>query len=186
MKNAISGGAVSMYPTPELIASRIRVIRGHKVLLDAELAQLYGVETRALIQAVKRNVARFPDDFMFQLSEEDLALLRSQSVTLKRGRGQHRKYLPYAFTVHGALMLGNVLRSQCAISVSVLIVRAFVQLRAALANHEELARKLDQLEQRVSGHDNSILEILQAIRRLMEKPETSKRAIGFTADMENE
>jgi ATP-dependent Clp protease ATP-binding subunit ClpA len=174
---------MSTYPTPESIARRILVIRGHKVLLDAELAQLYGVETRALVQAVKRNAARVPDDFTFRLSEEEFASLRSQSVILKKGRGQHRKHLPYAFMEHGALMLGNVLRSPTAIAVSVLIVRAFVQLRALFSNQEELSKQLDQLEQRVTGHDSAIKDLLHAIRRLMSMSEPSKRPIGFTADL---
>lgn len=176
---------MSEYPTPESISRSILVMRGHKVLLDAELAKLYGVETRALVQAVKRNTARFPDDFMFQLSDEEFARLRSQSVILKKRRGEHRKYVPYAFTEHGALMLGNVLRSPSAITISVLIVRAFVQLRAVLVNHEALSKKFDELEQRVSGHDEAIREILEAIRRLMVRPASSKRPIGFTADLES-
>lgn len=174
------------YATPESIAQRILVIRGHKVLLDADLARLYGVETRTLIQAVKRNVSRFPEDFMFRLSDEEFSLLRSQSVILKKGRGQHRKYLPYAFTEHGALMLGNVLRSRTAVSVSLMIVRTFVQLRAVLANHSELSEKLDELEGRVSAHDEAISALLRAIRRLMAAPERERRPIGFTANLENQ
>ena len=120
---------------------------------------------------------------MFQLSEDEFASLRSQSVILKKGRGQHRKYLPYAFTEYGALTVGNILRSPSAISVSVLIVRAFVQFRAVLANHEALAKKLDQLEKKVSGHDGAIHDLLRAIRALTVPAGPSKRAIGFTSDL---
>lgn len=120
---------------------------------------------------------------MFQLSPEEFESLRSQNVILKKGRGQHRKYLPYAFTEHGALMLGNVLRSSQAVSMSLLIVRAFVQLRDMLANHAELAKKFDELERRVASHDQAIGDLLRAIRRLMEQPMPAKRAIGFTADI---
>jgi hypothetical protein len=172
-----------MQPTPASITQRIVEIRGERVMLDADLAKLYGVETRVLVQAVKRNAKRFPDDFMFRLSEDELASLRSQSVILKKGRGRHTKYPPYAFTEHGALMLGNILSSPSAISISVLIVRAFVQFRAVLANHEELARKLDQLEKKVASHDGDIRELLHAIRSLTAPSSSSKRTIGFTSDL---
>jgi hypothetical protein len=155
-------------------------------MLDRDLAALYGVETRVLVQAVKRNARRSPDDFMFRISEDELAVLRSQSVILKKGRGKHVKFLPYAFTEHGALMLGNILRSPSAVAMSVLIVRAFVQLRAVLANHGELSRKLDQLEERVAGHDSAIREILKAIRVLTSTATPPKRPIGFTSDLEGQ
>ena len=173
-----------MQPTSASIAQRILTIRQERVILDRDLAHLYGVETRTLVQAVKRNAERFPDDFMFQLSDPELASLRSQSVILKKGRGQHAKYLPYAFTEHGALMLGNVLRSPSAVLISVLIVRAFVQFRAILANHDLLSKKLDQLEKRVSGHDGAIRDLLQAIRVLTNIPAPAKRPIGFVSDVE--
>ena len=153
-------------------------------MLDRDLAHLYGVETRVLVQSVRRNLERFPDDFMFRLSQAELASLRSQSVILKKGRGQHAKFLPHAFTEHGALMLGNVLRSPSAVSISVLIVRAFVQFRAVLAHHDELSKKLDQLEKRVSGHDDAIRDLLQAIRVLTNTPTPAKRPIGFVSDVE--
>lgn len=115
------------------IAHAIVILRGHKVLLDAELAGLYGVETKVLLQAVKRNLRRFPEDFMLQLTAEDWAALRSQIVTLKVGRGQHRKYLPYAFTEQGVAMLSSVLNSERAIAVNIEIMRAFVRMRELLA-----------------------------------------------------
>jgi hypothetical protein len=173
---------VETLPSLEAIAQRILIVRGRKVLLDEQLARLYGVETRALLQAVKRNSTRFPDDFAFQLTTEEFGALRSQLVILKRGRGQHRKYLPHAFTEHGALMLGNVLRSSRAVAVSLLVVRAFVRMREVLASHRELAAKLDALERKVGKHDHAIVTLLQAIRRLMVEPERPRRPVGFTAD----
>jgi len=164
----------------ETIEAKILLIRGQKVMLDADLAELYGVETRAFNQAVKRNAERFPEDFMFQLTLEEYASLRSQFVTLKTGRGQHRKYMPYAFTEHGALMLGNVLKSERAVEVSLMVVRAFVRLRELIAGHKELAQKLNQLERKVGAHDRAIAEIISAIRELMVPVEPKKkRPIGF-------
>jgi len=149
-------------------------------MLDEHLADLYGVETKVLIQAVKRNSGRFPEDFMFQLSTEEWALLRSQTVTSK-GRGG-RRYAPYAFTEHGALMLSSVLRSTAAESFGLLIVRSFVQLREMLSSHKELAAKLEALEGKVGGHDQAITSLLEAIRQLMLQPTKQSRSIGFTAD----
>lgn len=170
----------NLIATVEQIESQIFLIRGQKVMLDSDLAKLYGVENRALNQAVKRNVERFPEDFMFQLTSEEYESLRSQFVTLKAGRGQHRKYLPYAFTEHGALMLGNVLKSERAIEVSLMVVRAFVRMRELVAGNKELAQKLNQLERKVGAHDKAIAEIINAIRQLMmpEEPK-KKRSIGF-------
>ena len=131
------------------ITRTILILRGHKVLLDQELATLYGVEIRVLVQAVKRNAERFPEDFMFQLGAEEWSALRSQSVTLEAGRGQHRKYLPYAFTEQGVAMLSSVLRSPRAIAVNIQIMRAFVHMRELLSSNHELAKRLDQLEARL-------------------------------------
>ncbi len=148
-------------------------------MLDADLAKLYGVETRVLVQAVKRNIDRFPEDFMFQLSKENLTLLRSQSVISKTGRGG-RRYLPYAFTEHGALMLASVLNSPIAIEVSIQILRVFIRLREALASDKNLRRRLDALEKKYDTHDAHIKEIFSAIRALMEPlPGVAKRRIGF-------
>lgn len=163
-----------------VVAERILAARGQKAMLDADLAELYGVEIRALNQAVKRNAERFPEDFMFQLTADEHDSLRSQSVTLKSGRGQHRKYLPFAFTEHGALMLGNVLKSERAVEVSLMVVRAFVHLRELIAGNKELAQKLNQLERKVGAHDKAIAEIISAIRQLMASEEPKKkRPIGF-------
>jgi hypothetical protein len=142
----------------------------------SRVSELYGVETRVLVQAVKRNLERFPEDFMFQLSKDDVDFLRSQIVTLKKGRGQHSKYLPYAFTEQGVAMLSSVLRSQRAIQVNIEIMRTFIRLRQILASHVELARKLDALEKK---YDAQFKQVFEAIRQLMTPPEPKRRPIGF-------
>ena len=171
----------------ERITQAILVLRGKRVLLDAELAALYGVTTKALNQAVKRNAARFPTDFMFRLTSEEEESLRSRTVTLKSGRGKHRKYAPYAFAEHGAIMAATVLNSSRAVELSIYVVRAFVQLRELLASNAELSRRLDELEARIEkklvGHDQAIAAMLSAIRGLMNPPVPRRRGIGFTADV---
>jgi hypothetical protein len=159
------------------IAQSIYLLRKQKVILDFDLALLYGVATKALNQAVKRNAARFPEDFMFQLSAEETHSLRSQFVTLKRG--EHLKYRPYAFTEQGVAMLSSVLNSQRAVQVNIAIMRAFVKLRETLETNRELARKFAELEKRVGKHDEKIGAILEAIRQLMAPPEKPRREIGF-------
>ena len=163
----------------ERIERVILVIRGHKVMLDADLALLYDVEAKVLNQAVKRNVERFPADFMFQLSVEEADFLRSQNVTLKLGRGQHRKYLPYAFTEQGVAMLSSVLRSGRAVLVNIEIMRAFVRLRQMLQTNADLARKLAVLEKK---YDAQFRTVFDAIRDLMTPPQRPKRRIGFSKD----
>ncbi len=161
------------------IESRMFLIRGQKVMLSQHLAELYEVEPRALNQAVKRNIERFPEDFMFQLTEEEAALLRSQTVTLKTGRGQHAKYLPYAFTEQGVAMLSSVLHSERAIQVNIEIMRAFVRLRQMLASNAELSRKLVALEKK---YDARFKAVFEAIHELMSPPENKKkRPIGFAS-----
>ena len=164
------------------IESAILLIRGHKVMLDSDLAALYGVETRVLVQAVKRNIDRFPSDFMFQLSKEEFAALRSQSVisNVKTGRGGRRS-APYAFTEQGVAMLSSVLRSRRAVQVNVQIMRAFVRLRQLIASHAELARKLEALEKK---YDVQFKVVFDAIRQLMAPPGEKKRPIGFHAKRE--
>lgn len=166
----------------EHIAQSILLLRGHKVLLDADLALLYGVETKVLLQAVKRNLERFPEDFMFQLDAGEWAALRSQSVTSNEkpaGRGG-RRYAPYAFTEQGVAMLSSVLKSARAIAVNIEVMRAFVRLREMLSSNKELAAKLNHLEYKLESHDQAIVGILNAIRELMRPPEpTKKRPIGF-------
>jgi len=156
------------------IEKAILLIRGQKVMLDADLAELYDVETRVLVQAVKRNLERFPEDFMFQLSQEEFAILRSQIVTSSDWGG--RRYRPYAFTEQGVAMLSSVLRSQRAIQVNIEVMRAFIRLRQMLASHVELARKLDALEKR---YDAQFKQVFEAIRQLMAPPEPKRRPIGF-------
>jgi hypothetical protein len=160
---------------------RIVEARGDRVMLDAELASLYGVATKALVQAVKRNLARFPADFMFRLTEQEVRSLRSQTVTLNdsggAGRGRHAKYLPYAFTEQGVAMLSSVLRSGRAVQVNVEIMRAFVRLRELIGHNHDLARRLDALE---SKYDRQFKVVFDAIRELMTPPpQAPKRRIGF-------
>jgi len=159
---------------PELIEQRIFLIRGQRVMLDFHLARLYGVPTKSLNLAVKRNEDRFPADFAFRLTDMEFEQvkesLRFQIETSKTGRGG-RRYLPNAFTEHGAIMLASVLNSPQAIEASVYVVRAFVRLRNLLATHKELAQKLAVLEQRISKHDSDIETIIIAIRELMTPPE---------------
>lgn len=160
------------------------------MLLDTELAGLYGVSTKRFNEQVRRNRESFPADFMFQLTAEEHAALRSQNATLKPGRGQHRKYLPHAFTEHGAIMATMVLNSPHAVEMSVYVVRAFVQLREMLSSNRELARRFAQLEtrleKRLTEHDQQIAAILSAIRELMNPPAPRRRPIGFTADIDKE
>jgi hypothetical protein len=167
----------------EHITQSILVLRGHRVLLDTDLADLYDVSTKRFNEQIRRNRERFPEDFMFQLTTEELAALRSQIATLKGGgRGQHRKYLPYAFTEHGTIMAATILNSPRAVQMSVYVVRAFVKLREVLASNEELAQKLELLERKLDTHDQLIVGILKSIHQLMNPTQT--RAIGFTADLE--
>lgn len=166
-------GAMSI----ENIHECIYLIRGHKVMLDKDLARLYSVETKVLLQAVKRNRERFPEDFMFQLEWDEAKSLRSQIVTLKQW--QHLKYRPYAFTEQGIAMLSSVLRSKQAILVNVAIMRVFVKLRGFLAANRELSIKLGELERKLSKHDHEIQNIFHVIREIMTPPEKPKRRIGF-------
>ncbi|OGV77954.1 MAG: hypothetical protein A3K19_12400 [Lentisphaerae bacterium RIFOXYB12_FULL_65_16] len=159
------------------IEQLILLLRGHRVILDRDLAALYGVATKNLNKAVARNPDRFPSDFMFQLTQEEALASRFQTGTLKRG--QNIKYLPYAFTEEGVAMLSSVLRSPQAIQVNVAIMRAFVRLRETLAVHRDLAHKLAELERRIEGHDESIHTLFEAIRHLMAPPDKPRRRIGF-------
>jgi hypothetical protein len=165
--------------TTEDIAGLVQLIRGKRVLLDADLARLYGVETKQLNRAVKRNAERFPDDFMFQLSIQEVNSLRCQFGTSNEGSGG-RRYLPLVFTEQGVAMLSSVLRSREAIAVNVEIMRAFVAMREIIATHPELSRKLEQLEYRIGQHDEEIAGLFEAIKELMRpSASTKKRRIGF-------
>ena len=150
-------------------------------MLDEDLAELYGVETRVLIQAVKRNSSRFPGDFMFQLSVEEAKSLRSQSVISNKGRGG-RRYLPFVFTEQGVAMLSSVLNSERAVEINIQIMRAFVRLREMIASNKDLARKLDALERKSESHDVHIRSLFEAIRQLMTPSEPKKRKIGFLVE----
>ena len=161
----------------EAIERKIYLIRGQKVMLSTDLATLYGVEARALNQAVKRNIARFPEDFMFQLNSSEGEWLVSQNVI------PHKKYLggylPYAFTEQGVAMLSSILKSERAVQVNIAIMRAFVKLREILSTHKELAHKLAEHERKIEKHDGEIKVIFDAIRGLMRPPEPKKKKIGF-------
>ena len=171
------------FASPEHILSRIFFVRGQKVMIDEHLAELYGVPTKALAQAVKRNQKRFPPDFTFQVTDQELTILKSQIVTSRSapgtGWGGRRKPM-HAFTEQGVAMLSAVLRSDRAIAANIAIMRAFVRLRGIVSANAELAKKLDELERRVSGHDEAITRIVQAIRDLAAPPPAApRRSIGF-------
>ncbi|MDQ6958492.1 MAG: ORF6N domain-containing protein [Mariprofundaceae bacterium] len=158
----------------ELVEKRILLIRGQKIMLDADLAEMYGVETRALNQAVKRNLDRFPPDFMFQLSREEKWEVITNCDHLSKLK--FSKTLPYAFSKHGALMVASVLNTQRAVEVSVFVVRAFVQLREMIASHKDLARKFAAMGEKYDKHFKVVFD---AIRQLMAEPPSKKRPIGF-------
>jgi phage regulator Rha-like protein len=177
-------------PAIESIALSITTLRGQRVIVDTELAALYGVPAKRLNEQVKRNATRFPPDFMFRLTEEEAAALRSQNATLKPGRGQHRKYLPYVFTEHGAIMAATVLSSERAVEVSLYVVRAFVRLRQASKAHDDLAKQLAELQDKTEflamQHDtfsrntrNQLKQVFDTLRELTTPPEPPKRPIGF-------
>ena len=169
--------------TTESVERAIIVLRGRLVILDSELATLYGVAVSVFNQAVKRNMERFPADFAFQLTRGEYESLRSQIVILKAGRGAHRKYLPYVFTEHGAVMAASVLNSPKAVEMSVEVVRAFIRLRQILASNRHLAARVDDLERKMTQsnatHSKNIGTLFDAVRRLMTAPEKPKRQIGF-------
>ncbi len=169
----------------EAIAAKILIIRGHKVMIDTDLSELYDVQTKVLVQAVKRNIDRFPEDFMFQLTDNEWEDLRSQNVTSKTGRGG-RRYAPYAFTEQGVAMLSSVLRGSTAVAVNIQIMRTFVRLREVLASNTELAAKLERLEHKFESHDQAIAGILNAIRQLMKLEEPKRRPIGFVHPKDDE
>lgn len=166
------------------IEKRIFVVRGRQVMLDEDLADLYGVETRRLIEQVKRNRDRFPEDFMFQLNKEEAAVLRSQ-IAISNGGSGGRRYAPYVFTEQGVAMLSGVLKSKRAVAVNIAIMRAFVELRRAASSYAELEKRLDRLERDTSSklgqHAEQLDEVFKALRQLIAPPVRPKRAIGFRA-----
>ena len=172
----------SLPPIPiESIVSRIFLIRSQKVMLDSDLASLFGVPTKRFNEQIKRNISRFPSDFMFQLTQEEFESLKSQFATSNEGRGG-RRYLPFVFTEHGAIMAATVLNSPLAVEMSVFVVRAFVKLREMLSTHKELAHKIEELERKFGVHDEAIIGLFEAIRQLMEPPEEKRKQIGFTKE----
>lgn len=179
--DAARNGSLELVPTPA-IERQILVVRERHVMLDADLAELYGVETRRLIEQVKRNRERFPPDFMFQLTKDEASALRSQSAMSKQGRGG-RRYAPYVFTEQGVAMLSSVLRSRRAVAVNIAIMRAFVELRRAAASYTAIARRLEDLERETNAklghHDKQFEAIFQALRQLIVPPRRPKRRVGF-------
>ncbi|HJX52203.1 MAG TPA: ORF6N domain-containing protein [Polyangia bacterium] len=163
----------------ERVERTILILRGRRVILDSDLAALYGVTVSRLNEQVKRNAGRFPDDFGFQLTREEFETLRSQIAISKTERRGGRRWMPYAFTEHGAVMAASVLNSPKAVEMSVEVVRAFVRLRGFLASHHQLAAKLDELERKIATHDTHIVALFDAVRSLMATPERPKRRIGF-------
>ncbi len=183
MNSSMKKESVPMTIFPEKIQDFIYVIRDQRVILDKDLAKLYGVETRRLNEQVKRNIDRFPEDFMFQLTEKEVAL-RSQIATLKKRRGEHRKYLPFAFTEHGAIMAANLLRSPQAISVSIQVVRTFIELRKWTQSHQALIEEVDSLKNFVLKNSQTSSQEFRKVWRAIEKlmvpePKPEERRIGF-------
>jgi ribosomal protein S13 len=179
----------------ERIERSILLIRGRKVLLDADLAELYGVTTKRLNEQVKRNIDRFPKDFMFQLDEQEIEAMRSQIATasdsdkdirsqIATASKRNIRYLPYAFTEHGVIMAASILNTQRAIEVSVYVVRVFVRLREMFSANKELAHKLAELEHKVGKHDETIRSLVVAIQQLMAPPVKGKKQIGFRVGKE--
>ena len=182
MTRTRAAGRTAIVPS-ERIAPLILLVRGQRVIIDAELAALYGVATKALNQAVRRNPERFPEDFMFRLTAIETSEVASICDHLKGLK--FSRTLPFAFTEHGAIMAANVLNSSRAVAASVYVVRAFVKLRGMLATHAQLARKLDDLEHRLDGQDHKMAELFEAIRGLMAPPpEPRRKRIGFAAESE--
>ncbi len=167
--------------SPETIAILIHVVRSQKVMIDSDLARLYGVPTKRLLEQVKRNVSRFPPDFAFQLTKQEFAGLRSQNATSKSGG---RRYLPLVFTEQGVAMLSSVLRTERAVQANIAIIRTFVHLRSLLASNRELAFKFAELERKVEGHDADIGQLFAAIQSILADPPGPKRLIGFNREHE--
>lgn len=163
----------------EIIMRKIYYIRGQKVMLDSDLAELYGTETKVLKQAVKRNIERFPERYMFELTKEEYTIIKTQNATSKHG--EHSKYLPYAFTEHGVMMLSNILKSKRAIEVSMRIIDVFIMLRETLANHTELRLEIEHIKKKLHNYGKNIELVFQYLDELLEKKENPKprTAIGF-------
>ena len=163
----------------ELISNKIYFIRNQKVMLDRDLAKLYGIETRVLKQAVKRNISRFPDDFMFEFTDSEFSNWRSQFVTSNDGDNMGLRYSPFCFTEQGVTMLSCILNSERAITINIQIIRIFTKLREMIITHKDILLKLEQLEKKVTGHDENIQMIFGALKQLLNQPQAPRRRIGF-------
>ena len=170
----------------ELVINKIYLIRGQKVMVDRDLAKLYGVPTKAFNQAVKRNAERFPGDFMFRLTKKEWESLRSQIVTLEIGRGKYPKYLPYVFTEQGVAMLSSVLNSETAIRVNIQIIRVFTKMRELLLTHKDILLQLEKMEKKLTGHDEDLQLIFQYLKQLLNPPQLPRNKIGFRRKDEKE
>lgn len=162
-----------------VISDKIYVIRGQKVMLDKDLAELYHVETKVLNQAVKRNLNRFPEDFMFQLNQEEYNSLRSQFVTLENGKGNHRKYLPYVFTEHGVLMLSSVLRSDRAVAVNIHIMRVYKKLKEMVLTHKDILLELEEIKKKMIAQDEKIEVVFDYLTKFVTQEQEPREQIGF-------
>jgi hypothetical protein len=169
--------ATSILIPDEVIINKIYLLRGQRVMIDKDIAELYGVETRRLKEQVRRNHERFPNHFMFELTEQENESIRSQNATLRHG--EHSKYLPYAFTEHGVLMLSNVLKSGRAIEMSIKIIDVFVKLREMLLTHKDILLKLELLEKQVVQNNEEIQLIFNALKQLLNPPQEPRTAVGF-------
>ena len=167
----------------EVIASKIFVVREVKVMLDSDLAELYQVETKRLNEQVKRNEMRFPDDFMFQLTEKEWEILKSQNATSSWGG---RRTLPYAFTEHGVLMLSSVLNSDRAIAVNIKVIRVYNKLKEMLLTHKDLLLKMEEMEKKVSGQDDKIMQIFNYLKQFIKEQETPRKQVGYKSDKDEE
>ena len=163
----------------EAIINLIYYIRGHKVMLDSDLAEMYGVETKRLKEAVKRNGERFPEQYMFELSHNEYDSLRSQIASLKKGRGQHSKYFPYVFTEHGVLMVANVLKSKRAIKMSMRIIDVFIRMREMLSTHKDVLLKLEKMEKQLSNNNKEIQYIFDVLKELLSPVSKPRKRIGY-------
>ncbi len=164
--------------TDEFLTNKIYFVRGHKIMLDNDLAELYNIETKRLKEAVRRNINRFPPDFMFELTSKEAESLRSHFATSKIGRGGSR-YMPFCFTEQGVAMLSSVLNSETAILVNIQIIRVFTKMRALLSAHKELLYKLDKIEKKMEGYDEEIATIFRYLKKLLNPPQTPRERIGF-------
>ncbi len=176
----------SLMITDELVVNKIYIIRGQKVMLDRDLAELYGVETKVFNQAVKRNEQRFPSDFMFQLTRDEWNSLRSQIVTLEIGPGKHSKYLPHVFTEQGVAMLSSILNSETAIQVNIQIIRVFTKMKQVLLDHKDILLQLEKIEHKLIQHDDDIALIFQYLKQLLNPPEKERPKVGFRRNDEKE